>query len=160
MQISILPLSDLHPAKYNPRKISDAELDGLKQSIKKFGIVDPIIVNKNGNVIIGGHQRIHAAELLSITEVPCVMLDLSPTEEKALNIALNSPHLQGKYDDELLSTLLQEIKLELPEFEALRFDEFILPIIDYSEKNQEIDTENFGNDLQHMCPRCGMEFND
>ena len=59
MKIKQTAISALKLAQYNPRKISDFELDNLKKSIKKFGFVQPVIANKN-NTVIGGHQRIRA----------------------------------------------------------------------------------------------------
>ena len=60
MEIKELPLSDLKPASYNPRKKlkkGDKEYEKIKQSLLKFGYVDPIIVNEDLTVI-GGHQRL------------------------------------------------------------------------------------------------------
>ena len=162
-------LSDINPAKYNPRKITDKELSGLTESIKKFGFIDPVIMNIRGgkNILVGGHQRLRVAEILKIKEIPVVEVDLSVSEEKALNVALNSPTLSGKYDEEILSGLLDEIKIDLPDlFEDLNFGDFDFPELqnlepeDLSDKNKEIDTDNFGNDLEHQCPKCGFEFNE
>lgn len=50
-------ISDLKLAVYNPRKWTDGQMDRLKESIEKFSIVDPVIINKN-NIVIGGHFRL------------------------------------------------------------------------------------------------------
>ncbi len=115
MQIEMTPIEQIAPAPYNPRTITDRELAGLKESIKKFGLVDPLIVNKRSGVLCGGHQRLKAAESLGHTEVPVVYVDLDKSEEKALNVALNAHTIQGKFDLEVLPTVLEEIKLDLPE---------------------------------------------
>ena len=57
MDFEIIKLTDIIPAEYNPRKISEKEYVKLTESITKFGLVDPIIVNLKNNHIIGGHQR-------------------------------------------------------------------------------------------------------
>jgi len=58
MNLQTLTLSTLKPAPYNPRKISDDAMGRLEKSVKEWGIVDPLIVNKaTGYTIIGGHQR-------------------------------------------------------------------------------------------------------
>lgn len=125
MQFELVELSKLNPAKYNPRKIDDRQLSGLKESIKKFGFIDPIIVNKKNNVIVGGHQRAKVAESLGINEVPVSWVDLSLSEEKALNVALNSHTISGEYDKDILPDLLKEIKDDLPDlFDDLNFDDF------------------------------------
>ena len=124
MQIVYGPISELNPAEYNPRVISEAEFEGLKESIKKFGFVDPAVVNKRGMVIISGHQRIKAAESLGHINVPVVFVDLDPIAEKALNIALNSHTIAGKFDVEILPTLMEEIRVNMPDiFSLLRMDQ-------------------------------------
>lgn len=57
MKLSKIKLKEIKPAEYNPRKISDSELEKLNKSLEKFGFVDPIIINLKNNKIIGGHQR-------------------------------------------------------------------------------------------------------
>lgn len=115
-----ISVAQLKPAEYNPRTITDDEFSGLKESIKTFGFVDPAIVNKD-YTIIGGHQRIKAAEALGLKEVPCVVLDLDKHQEKKLNVILNSPAISGKYDDLKLSEILEELKLD-DDYESLRLN--------------------------------------
>lgn len=125
MNFELVELSKLNPAKYNPRTIDDRQLTGLKESIKKFGFIDPVIVNKKNNVIVGGHQRCKVAEMLSMDKVPVSWVDLSLSEEKALNVALNSHTISGDYDKDILPDLLKEIKDDLPDlFNDLNFDDF------------------------------------
>jgi len=85
------------------------EYEKLKNSIKKFGYVDPIIVNADGT-IIGGHQRFFVLQDLGYEEVECVTVNLSKTDEKALNIALNK--ISGEWDEEKLKALLGDLNLE------------------------------------------------
>ena len=88
MKIESKLITDLIPATYNPRQISTKDYNSLKQSIKKFGMVDPIIANKD-NTVIGGHQRLKICKELKYIEIDCVVLDLSKEEERELNIRLN-----------------------------------------------------------------------
>lgn len=123
IEIVEIALKEINPAKYNPRKISEEELTGLKNSIRTFGFIDPVIVNKRSGVLVGGHMRVSAATSLGYDKVPAVIVDLSPTEERALNIALNNPKIQGEFIPDLVKSLIEEIKLELPELEKdLRLD--------------------------------------
>ena len=101
MKIESKLVKDLNPASYNPRQISSKQYKDLKESIKKFGLVDPIIINKNGNVVIGGHQRLKICKDLKYVEVECVMLDLSKEEERELNIRLNKN--TGDFDMDILA---------------------------------------------------------
>ena len=75
MKIESKLITDLIPATYNPRQISTKDYNSLKQSIKKFGMVDPIIANKD-NTVIGGHQRLKICKELKYIEIDCVVLDL------------------------------------------------------------------------------------
>lgn len=100
-------LCQLHPSEYNAelRTITDEAISGLLTSLQEFGYVEPIIVNvhKNKNTIIGGHQR-HALLLNQLGKnhvVTCVTLDLSDTDEKALNLTLNNLKIRGAFTDAL-----------------------------------------------------------
>lgn len=118
MKISNIPVGNLNPAAYNPRKISRQMLKSLKATIKEFGMVDPLIVNKD-MTIIGGHQRFKACLELGFTEMPCVVLDLTKSKEKALNLALNK--ITGEWNRPKLEKLLREI--EEIDIELTGFDE-------------------------------------
>lgn len=100
MKIESKLVKDLNPASYNPRQISSKQYKDLKESVKKFGLVDPIIVNKD-NTVIGGHQRLKICKDLKYVDVDCVMLDLSKEEERELNIRLNKN--TGDFDMDILA---------------------------------------------------------
>jgi len=118
LKIEHIEIEKINPAKYNPRDISELAFEGLKESIKKWGVIDPLIVNIKGNVLVGGHQRLKAASALNYKTIPVVFVDLCQAEEKALNVTLNSPKISGKFTDGL-QQLLEEIKYEIPEFDDL-----------------------------------------
>lgn len=69
-----ISLNKVRPADYNPRKLSPDAFDKLKESINELGVIKPILVNADNNVIIAGHQRTRAMLELGITEAPCFML--------------------------------------------------------------------------------------
>ena len=108
-------------AEYNPRKITEKAMEKLKVSIKRFGFVLPIIVNKRTNRIVGGHQRVTAAEQLGIKEVPTFYVDLSESDEMIVNLALNK--IRGNFEAEKLNALLDEFMKEGLDIEASGFDE-------------------------------------
>lgn len=110
MNIQKINVEKLKPAEYNPRKDlkpEDEEYQKIKKSITEFGYVAPVIVNSNMTVI-GGHQRLKILKELGYTDVECVIVDLDPNKEKALNIALNK--ISGDWDDNKLEELLAELK--------------------------------------------------
>ena len=100
MKIELIKINKLKPATYNPRQISTKQYNDLKKSIERFGLVDPIIVNKD-MTIIGGHQRYKICKALKHTEIDCVVLDLSKEEERELNIRLNKN--TGDFDMDILA---------------------------------------------------------
>lgn len=113
MDIVKINIEELNSAEYNPRKDlqpNDPEYVKLKNSIEHFGYVDPIIVNKNGNIVVGGHQRLKVLRDLGYSEIDVVYVELNKTDEKALNIALNK--ISGDWDAEKLEDLIREISLE------------------------------------------------
>jgi DNA modification methylase len=115
-------------AKYNPRFISDEAMIGLKASITEFGIVDPFIVNKRNNTIIGGHMRCRAAIEMGIKEVPIVFVDLSLEKEKALNITLNNQNITGDFTAGL-GLILNDIKADLPDlYDCLCLDALLADV--------------------------------
>jgi len=88
-------------AEYNPRQLTKDQHSQLKDSIKRFGLVDPLIVNKNKerkNILVGGHQRLRIAKELGINKIPCVEVDLNIDQEKELNIRLNKNVGEWNYD--------------------------------------------------------------
>ena len=110
MDIRKIPVKELNPAKYNPRKNlkpGDPEYEKLKRSITEFGYVEPIIWNKRTGNIVGGHQRYKVLLELGYKEVDCVVLDIDEQKEKALNVALNK--ITGEFDIPLLTDLLKDI---------------------------------------------------
>ena len=106
MQIENKLLAELKPATYNPRQITTKQYNDLKESIEKFGLVDPIIINQDGT-IIGGHQRykifkdITDKNILPNISIPCVVLHLSKEEERELNVRLNKN--TGEFDMDILA---------------------------------------------------------
>jgi len=97
--VDMFKLNQLKPADYNPRVITNEALEGLMNSINRFGCVEPIVVNIRGrkNVIVGGNQRFKALQDLGITECLCVTVDYNKTDEKLLNLTLNNPLIQGNF---------------------------------------------------------------
>lgn len=140
LKIEMVDIGALKFAEYNPRIIDKKEFAGLVESIKTFGLVDPIIINGD-NTIIGGHQRTRAASTAGHSQVPCVRLHLNKKAERRLNVILNSQAISGKYDDVKLAEMLEEFKLD-PDYYELRFDQ--LEPLDRSEEPHADMGEQFG----------------
>jgi DNA modification methylase len=108
-------IADLKLATYNPRKHTTEAIARLKESIRKFGLIDPVIANaapSRKNIVIGGHMRLKAAKELGHTSVPVVYVNIPDVaKEKELNLRLNRN--VGEWDYSLLKdfdpTLLLDI---------------------------------------------------
>jgi len=123
IQIETKRLSDLTPAPYNPRQISPEALAGLRGSVERFGLVEPVVFNRRTGHVVGGHQRLKVLQAMGETETQVVVVDLPEAEEKALNIALNNPSIAGEFTPEL-HRLLAELEATMPELSSLlRFDD-------------------------------------
>lgn len=140
-------IKDLIPAEYNPRTLSKKQFEGLRASFKRFGMVEPIIINKNAeraNIIIGGHQRVRVAESIGMKEVPVVELDLSLDLERELNIRLNKSG--GKFDMDALANYFDEDDLLEWGFEEVEFFSKEEDEVDYS----ALDDEDFSDEMDAM----------
>lgn len=152
-------IDDVLPADYNPRKIKDAELKRLIESIKAFGFVEPVVVNTRTGVIVGGHQRVAAAKELGYTHVPVVEVDLDEARERALNLALNK--ISGEWDGPKLADVIGELRGMA--------DEEVLALTGFSDEEQVKLLAKFGApedfpevdanlDTTYRCPQCQYEW--
>jgi DNA modification methylase len=119
MLIEKKKLNDLKPAPYNPRTSTDKQEGNLKASLEKFGVVEPIIFNKQTGFIVGGHFRVRELKKLGFKEVECVIVDLSEEDEKELNIRLNANTGSWEWDmlaNEWEADDLEKWGLDVPGF--------------------------------------------
>ena len=145
-ELKVLPISVLKPAEYNPRKKlkpGDKEYQKIKNSIEEFGFADPLVVNAD-MTIIGGHQRLTVAMELGYTEVPCAVVDVDKTRERALNIALNK--ITGEWDEQMLADLLTDLKdadydLDYTGFDAPEVEQLFSNIYDKKVKEDDFDLD-------------------
>lgn len=142
MRFETRSLSDLRPAKYNPRvplTPADPEYQSIKRSIEEFGYADPIVINADGT-IIKGHQRRTVLMDLGYTEVEVIVLDIQDkAKEKALNVALNK--ITGKWDNAILKDLLLELDLEGYDFSVTGYQrtdlEDLIQLVDVPAEAQD-----------------------
>lgn len=168
MQVSKIPIGQLNPAVYNPRKDlqpGDPEYEKLKRSIREFGYVEPIVWNKRTGNIVGGHQRYKVLLDMGMSEVDCVVVDLDDAKEKALNLALNK--IQGDWDNLKLKDLLQELDtgeldIELTGFSVEEIEDLMTQFapIDLDDADDDADDDGGQNKKLHICPKCGFEFEE
>ena len=124
MLVKTLPINELKPADYNPRKNlkpGDPEYDKLKRSLAEFGYVEPVIYNHTTGRIVGGHQRVKVLADLGHDTVDCVVVELDETREKALNVALNK--ISGEWDQDKLALLIADLDASDFDAELTGFDD-------------------------------------
>ena len=164
MNIQKIKITELKPAKYNPRKDlkpEDIEYQKIKRSITEFGYVAPIIIN-NDMTVISGHQRLKVLKELGYTEIDCNIVDLDKNKEKALNIALNK--ISGEWDNDKLEELLSELRdsnydLDITGFDENEIEKIFKEAEEVINDNKEVELTEFGDDkFKCQCPKCGFMF--
>ena len=136
MEVRNISIKDLVPYDRNTKKHDKTQINNVAESIKQYGFVQPIVIDKNNTVVIG-HCRLLAAKQLKMKEVPCVCVeDLTEEQVKALRIVDNKSN-ESEWDFDILPDELAE--LDLSDFD---FD-FCIGIDDDSENENsaEVHTE-------------------
>ncbi len=139
--IQKIKISELKGMEGNPRTMTNVEFDNLKNSIKEFGCVAPIIINQD-NTVISGHQRLKASVELRFKEIEYIRVDLDEEQAKILNLALNKIH--GEFDPDKLSKFVENINnIELSGFSEQELKDISLDYDyeDLSEQLEELKTE-------------------
>jgi ParB-like chromosome segregation protein Spo0J len=172
MNIQIRNIDDIRPYENNPR-INDAAVDAVAASLKEFGFRQPIVVDKDG-VIIVGHTRYKAAQKLGLEKVPVhVAADLTEAQIKAYRIADNQSATLAEWDYDLLPIELQELNNMDFDLGVLGFDEKELAELLASQVKDGLTDEDAvpeppkvavtrPGDLYLLggkvkCPKCGKE---
>lgn len=129
-------ISELIPAAYNPRKLSEDQQKQLNLSLEKFDVADPIIINAD-NKIIGGHQRIAVLKTRGISEIDVRVpsRQLTEDEEKELNLRLNKN--TGDWDFDLLSNFDEDMLKDVG-FSSKELDKIFQ--LDAQAKDDEVPT--------------------
>lgn len=130
LQVTQIAVKELRFSEYNPRRWTEEQLQKLKESIAKFGLVDPLIVNSHPsrkNIVIGGNMRLKVLQEMGCADVGVVFVNLTEDKEKDLNVRLN--HTGGDWDFDLLK----------------EFDEELLIDIGFSDKELDIIFDDYGS---------------
>ena len=110
MKVANKNLADLTPYAGNAKKHDSTQIANVAESIRQFGFVQPIVIDRNGVIVIG-HCRALAAKKLGMKEVPCVCVDdLTPEQVNALRIVDNKSN-ESEWDFDILPDELAELDL-------------------------------------------------
>ena len=133
MEIKQIKIQDIKPYEKNAKKHTRKQIDQVANSIKRFGFVQPLVIDKNNELIIG-HCRLEASKKLGMTEVPTLKLeDLSEEEVKALRLADNKLN-ESDWDMDLVIPELKGLSDDL--LDLTGFDRDL--IIEPDEKDDEV----------------------
>ncbi|MBI5050524.1 MAG: DNA modification methylase [Nitrospirae bacterium] len=132
-----IKVSDIKPAPYNPREISEEALLGLRHSLEKFGLVDLLVINKRTMHIISGHQRYKILQADNAETVTAIMVDLDEASEMAMNVTLNSQQIVGAWTAALIP-VLEKLRKNMPD------DYLNLRLKELREEVSELEIENLG----------------
>lgn len=154
-------IADLVFAEYNPRKLSADQERALRDSLTRFGFVDPAVINVHPdrqNIVVGGHQRLRVWAALGHTTAPTVAVELDRDRERELNIRLNRN--TGEWDWDALSEYFDRDDLADWGFD----DEELADLFgdedgndDIPADNKDIDEESM-KDTKNECPKCGFKW--
>lgn len=111
-EMKLVPIDRLVPYINNARTHSPEQINKLRSSLREFGFINPVIIDRDYGVI-AGHGRILAAKEEGITEVPCVFADyLTEAQKKAYIIADNRMAMDAGWDEELLRVEIEALQAE------------------------------------------------
>ena len=151
MEIRNISTKDIVPYDRNTKKHDKTQINNVAESIKQYGFVQPIVIDKN-NIVVIGHCRLLAAKQLKMKEVPCVCVeDLTEEQVKALRIVDNKSN-ESPWDFDILSDELAELDLSDFDFSFGIADDDELP--DFEDEPSK---NNSKNDIC-QCPKCGFEW--
>lgn len=140
-EMQLIATEKLIPYVNNARTHSAEQINKLRSSLREFGFINPVIIDRDLNVI-AGHGRIEAAKAESISEVPCVFADyLTEAQKKAYILADNRMAMDAGWDEELLRVEIEALQAESFDVDLTGFDES--EIADLFETDSEVKDDGF-----------------
>lgn len=122
-EMQLVSIDKLIPYINNARTHSPEQIKKLRASLREFGFINPVIIDKDFNVI-AGHGRLLAAKEEGIKEVPCVFVDyLTEAQKKAYIIADNRMAMDAGWDEELLRVEIEALQAEAFDLSLTGFDD-------------------------------------
>ncbi|WP_434064288.1 site-specific DNA-methyltransferase [Proteinivorax tanatarense] len=145
-ELKIVDINELAPYAKNARTHSKEQITKLRSSLREFGFVNPVLIDKD-KTIIAGHGRVMAAKEENIKEVPCVLVEhLTEAQKKAYILADNRLALDAGWDEEMLAIELENLKeldfnVELTGFDAAEIDDLFSNVHDKEVQEDDFDID-------------------
>ncbi len=140
-ELNLVSIDKLIPYVNNARTHSPEQINKLRASLREFGFINPVIIDKAFN-IIAGHGRVLAARAEGIQEIPCVLVDyLTEAQKKAYILADNRMAMDAGWDEELLKVELESLEGEAFDLSLTGFDE--KELADLFKEDSEIQDDDY-----------------
>lgn len=150
-EMQLVAISKLIPYVNNARTHNTQQINKLRSSLREFGFINPVIIDREFNVI-AGHGRIMAAKEEGINEVPCVFVDyLTEAQKKAYIIADNRMAMDAGWDEELLKVEIEALQAEDFDLSLTGFDEKELAVFFDTSDNAKEDDFDVDAELEKPC---------
>lgn len=153
LKIEYLPIDGLKPYDRNAKEHPQEQIDQIIESIRQFGMNDPIGIWSDENLIVEGHGRLLALQQMGETMVPTIRLDhMNDEQRRAYTLVHNKTTMNSGFDMEMLHAELDELDIDMEEFGFASID--------------PVDIDQFFEDAepkekepkQIQCPHCGEWF--
>ena len=149
-EMQLVPIEKLVPYVNNARTHSPEQINKLRSSLREFGFINPVIIDRDYGVI-AGHGRIFAAKEENIKEVPCVFADhLTEAQKKAYIIADNRMAMDAGWDEELLRVEIEALQAEAFDLALTGFDEKELAAL--FDDGSDVEDDDFDVDAELEKP--------
>lgn len=150
-EMQLVDINKLIPYVNNARTHNAQQINKLRSSLREFGFINPVIIDRDFNVI-AGHGRIMAAKEEGINEVPCVFVDyLTEAQKKAYILADNRMAMDAGWDEELLKVEIEALQAEDFDLSLTGFDEKELAVFFDTSDNAKEDDFDVDAELEKPC---------
>ena len=156
LKVDYIPIEQLKPYEKNAKIHTQEQIEQIKNSIREFGMNDPIGIWGKDNLIVEGHGRLQACKELGVKEVPVIRLDdLTDEQRRAYTLVHNQTTMNTGFNMNILADELDNIDIDMSELgfldsEEVDLDNFFTEPEEPNEKEKETDTIT--------CPYCHKQF--
>ncbi len=156
IKVEYIPIEQLKPYEKNAKIHTQEQIEQIKNSIREFGMNDPIGIWGEDNLIVEGHGRLQACKELGMKEVPVIRLDyLTDEQRRAYTLVHNQTTMNTGFNMDILTEELDNIDIDMselgfPDSEEVNLDDFFTKTEEPIKDEKETDTIT--------CPYCHKQF--
>ena len=155
LKIEYLPIDALKPYERNAKEHPPEQIEQIKESIRQFGMNDPIGIWGDDCVVVEGHGRLIALREMGETDVPTIRLDhMTDEQRRAYTLAHNKTTMNSGFDGELLRLELDSLGIDMTDFGFMSPDDIVLNVND-DEFLKDTEITKSKEPKEIICPNCG-----